>query len=525
MTDDWGRSLTFNYTSPSGATYTGTVYSVKDRAGNTWTYTYNTSSSSPLLTQVANPDGSAIVYHYENANNPNLITGEGYVPAGGTEARYSWFTYDSNNLVTQGYNGNNANQTALTYNGGGAVTVTYTLSASQTQTRNYNFSIVQGTSKLVSVSGNCDRSCGPQSTNFDSNGNLLSETDFNGVVTNHSYSADGAGLETQRIEGAGTSSQRTVQTDWNETLRLPTERRTLDINSNLVGREDWVYSTAGSVLARCLIDPTNSAATGYNCSNTGTVPAGVRRWTYTYCTTVGTGCPLVGLVLTATGPRTELTQTTSHSYYMASSAVNCGTPGAACYQAGDLYQVTDAMGHVTTVASYDADGRPTRITDANGVNTDMTYTPRGWLASRTAGGATTSFTYTPYGSVQTVTDPDGVTTTYGYDVAHRLIKITDAQSNYIQYTLDAAGNKTAEQVYDTSGTLHKSLARTFNTLGQLTKVMDGLNHTVFDASASGNYDANGNLVQSADGLGVQRQSGYDALNRLVQTLDNYNGTN
>jgi YD repeat-containing protein len=48
---------------------------------------------------------------------------------------------------------------------------------------------------------------------------------------------------------------------------------------------------------------------------------------------------------------------------------------------------------------------------------------------------------------------------------------------------------------------------------------------VFDASASGNYDANGNLIQSADGLGIQRQMGYDALNRLVQTLDNYNGTN
>ncbi|MFC3654111.1 RHS repeat protein, partial [Dyella humi] len=63
-----------------------------------------------------------------------------------------------------------------------------------------------------------------------------------------------------------------------------------------------------------------------------------------------------------------------------------------------------------------------------------------------------------------------------------------------------------------------------NTLGQLTKVMDGLSHTVFDASASGSYDSNGNLVQSADGLGIQRQLGYDALNRLVQTLDNYNGT-
>jgi hypothetical protein len=30
---------------------------------------------------------------------------------------------------------------------------------------------------------------------------------------------------------------------------------------------------------------------------------------------------------------------------------------------------------------------------------------------------------------------------------------------------------------------------------------------------------------SADGLGIQRQQGYDALNHLVQTIGNYNGTN
>lgn len=118
-----------------------------------------------------------------------------------------------------------------------------------------------------------------------------------------------------------------------------------------------------------------------------------------------------------------------------------------------------------------------------------------------------------------------LTTTYGYDAAHRLTTITDTQGNDVQYTLDAAGDKTAEHVYDTGGTLHKQLTRTFNTLGQLTTVMDGLGHTVFNASASTSYDANGNLIQSTDGLGIQRHLGYDALNRLVQTLDNYNGTN
>ena len=308
-------------------------------------------------------------------------------------------------------------------------------------------------------------------------------------------------------------------------MRVPLTRVVLDAAGNTVNSTQWIYNGIGQVLARCDVDPSNSAASGYACSITGSVPGGVRRSTYTYCTAVDTTqCPLVGLTLTIKGPRTDVTQTTTYSYYLASSATSCGTPGAACYQVGDVHTITDPAGHVTTIASYDAEGRVTRTTDANGVNTDMSYTARGWLASSTIGGAATSFTYTPYGAVQTIIDSDGVATTYGYDAAHRLVKITDAQGNYVQYTLDAAGNKTAEQTYDSSGTLHKNLTRTFNTLGQLTKVMDGLNNTVFDASGSGNYDANGNLVQSTDGLGIERKQGYDALNRLVQTIDNYNGS-
>jgi hypothetical protein len=51
----------------------------------------------------------------------------------------------------------------------------------------------------------------------------------------------------------------------------------LDASSNTVSSTQWVYNAAGETLARCDIDPTNSAAAGYACSNTGAVPAGVRR--------------------------------------------------------------------------------------------------------------------------------------------------------------------------------------------------------------------------------------------------------
>jgi len=179
---------------------------------------------------------------------------------------------------------------------------------------------------------------------------------------------------------------------------------------------------------------------------------------------------------------------------------------------------------VRTIVSYDAAGRITRIVDANGVNTDLTYTPRGWVHTSSIAGALTTIDYGPTGAVSRITDPDGVFTTYTYDDAHRLTDITDALGNHIHYTLDAAGDKTKEDTYDSSNVLHRTLSRTYNMLGQLTAVTDGLSHTVFSAGFSDSYDANGNLIHSADGLGIQRKQGYDALNRLVITLDNFNGT-
>lgn len=522
VTDPRGRSLNFTYTQ-FGTTNNGYanyyIATVTLPDGGVISYTYDTNGN---LTKVAYPDNSTRQYVYNEsaltggANLPNALTGD--IDEMGM--RFTSIGYNSTGQATMSTLPSSVNETQLTFNSNYTTSVTYPLGAQTT----LSFVTPVGSVHASSVSAPCGPSCHQPNTaaTYDSNGYLQSHTDFNGNVTKTTYDANG--LLDQEIDASGMSSQRTTTITWNTALRVPLTRIVSNASSTVVSNMQWVYNTIGQPLARCDIDPTNSAASGYSCSNTGTVSAGVRRWTYTYCTTVGTGCPLAGLMLTATGPRTDLTQTTTYSYYPRSSAVNCGTPGAACYQAGDLYKITDALGHVTTIGSYDGDGRITRIIDANGISTDMTYTARGWLATRTVGSSIIRFTYTPYGAVQTVTDPDGVITTYGYDTAHRLQKITDALGNYIQYTLDAAGNKTSEQIYDSSGLLHKQVTGTFNTLGQLTKVVDGLNHAVFNASASGNYDANGNLVQSTDALGIQRQMGYDALNRLVKTLDNYNGT-
>lgn len=540
------------------------VSKVTDRNGRSLTFKYGRIAyqNQTHLTEVDTPDGLAITFAYDSSHG-NLTsvnytgtvdsqavtqtrsyvygeTGAPYYAMTGLidEAgqRFASWSYDAQHraiLSVHGMPTDFPGRTELTYNADGTTSIKNWMNGTLglSSTRSFAFDVVEGVAHLSGAScESCDSAAiqlpgiptQPASVSYDASGYPASSEDFDHNVTVTKYD-DNYGLLTQQIDASGTPSQRTTNTTWDATLRVPLSRAVLDASGVSVATTSWLYNGIGQPLARCEIDP--AKAVSYTCAASGTVPAGVRRWTYTYCDTVdATHCPVIGLTRSMTGPRADLVQATTYSYYMDSVASGCSSVGGDCHQAGDLYQVTDALGHSSTVASYDGAGRPTRLVDANGVTTDLTYTPRGWLKTRTVGGATTTMNYTPYGAVASLTDPDNVSTTFTYDAAHRLVGITDAQNNTIHYTLDAAGNTIGEQTRNASGGVMRSFSRTYNELGQLTATIDGLDHTIFNAGYSDSYDPNGNLVHSADGLGAQRHQGFDALNRLNSVISDYNGT-
>lgn len=219
-----------------------------------------------------------------------------------------------------------------------------------------------------------------------------------------------------------------------------------------------------------------------------------------------------GLVASVDGPRTDVNDVTGYTYDAS----------------GRLATVTDAQGHVTLFDTYDTYGHPGRSTDPNGVVTTMTYTPEGWLQSTTRDStgtpATTTMSYNAVGDVIQTTDADGVVVSYTYDDARRLTDITDAFGNRIHYTLDAAGNRLKEETFDSSNTLKRTISHTYNSLSQLLTVVDAFNRAILNYNYPDGYDAAGNPAHSSDATGVQRKRGYDALHRLVSTIDNYNGT-
>ncbi|BDU20393.1 RHS repeat-associated core domain-containing protein [Dyella sp. GSA-30] len=219
-----------------------------------------------------------------------------------------------------------------------------------------------------------------------------------------------------------------------------------------------------------------------------------------------------GLIDTLDGPRTDVNDVTHYTYDTQ----------------GHLATVTDALGGVTTFDTYDMYGHPGRIVDINQVVTTISYTAQGWpqtiTRDSTGTPATTTLSYNASGDVTQTQDADGVVMNYTYDDARRLTDITDGLGNRIHYTLDAADNRTKEEIFDTTGTLKYTVSRTFNTLSQLLTVVDALNRTVLTYNYPDGYDAEGHPTHSADARGIQRKQGYDALNRLTSTIDNYNGT-
>lgn len=507
VTDPEGRVLAFGYTGNN-------LTSVTDPSGKVIQYTYLADD----LIEVKYPDGTGSVtrtYHYNEAGQTGGVsqahTLTGITDEGGQ--RYASWGYDNRRRgvlsVHGAYSSGTIDRTSIVFNGNGSSTITDALGKART----FGFSVSHRIARQASLDSQC-LTCGNSTAakTYDANGMPDTSTDFAGVVTDQNYNA--RLLETQRIEAANDMQgrKRTIQTDWHASLRLPTERRTYDAANALVTKTTWTYNTRGQVLTTAQTDPTTAAT---------------RTSTTTYCeqagVTAGT-CPRIGLVISVNGARTDVTDLTSLTYRASDHAGCAALPTSCAYRKGDLWKVTNALGHVTETLAYDGAGRPQSMKDANGVVTELTYHPRGWLTSRTVKGATVVddrsmlIDYWPSGLVKRVTQADGSYTQYGYDAAHRLTDIVDSAGNTIHYSLDNAGNRTGEDTRDSNGALRRTLSRVYNQLGQLQSQSDAYNQ-----GTGFTYDASGNTDIVTDALGRATDNAYDPLNRLTQTIQDLGG--
>lgn len=454
-------------------------------SGSAYRYTYDAANN---LISVTYPDGRIKQYRYNesdfrsNTQLPHALTG--IIDENGV--RIASYHYDNNGRVVQEERGPEAdlgiekNRLSYTTDASGSPSNS-TLTGPLGGVSTYSFKNILGTLKstgqLRAAGSGYDSAL--DSISYDGRGNITSRIDYKGNITTYQYDPV-RNLEISRTESVGTPQARIITTQWHPTLNLP-----IAVNEQGKTTNYTYHDLAGYLLSKTIQD-----------SSTGQT----RTWTYTY-TSSAEGVPQ-RLLKTVDGPRTDVADVTQYSYY----------PN------GDLQSVTNALGHTTQLSNYDAEGNPQIITDANGVVTDLTYTPQGWLASVSTAGNTSSFEHDAVGLITKVTRGDGSWLSYTWDGARRLTKITNNLDETIEYSLDAMGNRTAQRIKDASSSLTQQQTWVYDELGRLLRSVGAVGQT-----SAQQYDPNDNPTVSTNPKQHSNTKAYDALDRLVANTDPLNG--
>ncbi len=351
------------------------------------------------LSSVTYPDQTTRQYHYEDPN-PYLLTG--ITDEAGL--RYATWRYNANGEAISSEHAGGIDKVTLAFSQSGTTRTTEETDPLGS-VRRYRFTQSGKRWLLTGKDQPGGAGCDPASSalGYDTNGNIKTRTDFNGVTTSYVYELS-RNLETSRTEAGGTPQARTITTSWHPTFRLP------------------ATITEPGRVTEFTYDPTKGLLTQKKVTADGVSRS--ESWSY---------FPN-GLLQTATDARGKVT----HYTYDAQ---------------GNLATVTDPVGLVTQFTSYDPHGNVLTQIAPNGVTTTFTYDLRQRLKTRTTGGELTQFAYKPTGLLEKVTFPDQSWLQYRYDPAHRLIGIDHSNGSRIDYTLDNAGNTKREDRYDPAGVL------------------------------------------------------------------------
>ena len=480
-----GESLQFAYDGQ------GRIDVMSAPGNRSWQYQYDANNH---LTAVINPDNTTRLYHYENVSLPNALTGI----TDERGVRYATYQYDTyNGKATRTTLANNVERYDLAYNG-----LTTTVTNSRGNTSIYTLIDRYDGKLLQSIAGPGCTSCGGGDVSYEYYGNknlLLAKTE-QGMRTEYPlYDSDGR-VKT-RIEAAGTSGARTTTYTYDTRFNNKISTKT----------EPSVCTTGNKVTVNTYDNFGNTTGITVN-GKTPSCIANSRTTTLQY-----TG-PLNQLSQ-IDGPRTDVSDITTLSYYL--NDVSEGSNRAR------LKSVTSGGIVLRDNLQYTASGKLLSESRPNGLTISYTYYPgndRLETVTQSDGvdSRTTRWTYLATGEVASITLGDGTlqstTITLGYNAARRLTRITDQSGNYMEYTLDTEGNRTAENIYDSASILKRSLTQTFDVYNRL--------DTTAQANENSNYNfsVDGTLDTQVDGKLTTTKYTYDKLKRLSTTTQDVGGT-
>lgn len=507
--DDTGRALQFEYAAVITDSPLKLISRIVDASAQTIVPAYDASNGN--LSGLTWQDGIARQFLYENSNFPWALTGV----ADESTSRYSYFGYDSEGRAISTELSGGVGRYTVTYTQPPLVSVVDAIDANTSElTRTRSWQVPtgvllttpngksvdmglegqRGTPALTSLNQPAGSGCVASTSAlvYDSNGNRTSKDDFAGKRSCFAYDQT-RNLMNVSVDGLGNTVN--CSSVLNTNASLPTGGRKFSTQLH----PDWSLTTQSAEPLRIVtkvyngqVDPFNGNAVASCAPADALTPDGkpivvlckqVVQATLDGNGSLGLAAPLDtnvaprvsgytydarGRILTSTN---SFNDTTTYTYYTATAFTGAG-PSAVGFTIGDLQSITGPTGLVTTFNTYDKLGRILQRTDAKGIVTVISYTPRGWINTISVtppGGTvrTTTYSYDNIGQVTGVSNPDGTTLSFAYDSAHRLYQATDARGNSVTYSLDGAGNRIGEQLTDPSGTLLRSIRRAFDDLNQM----------------------------------------------------------
>lgn len=479
--DSFGRSVAYNSDAD------GNLIKATLPDGHAITYSY---SSGGLHTQTRFDDGSGSNLHYAEAGfaspvgwtnaGQQQLTGVSSVSSTGTVARLVSYRYDDLGRASGSERPGLIDQYTIQYPQSNGAVITEPSGATSAVAFGWT---PLGTSLASRSQGSGSGSVASVLQNFyDGYGNLAQHNDYTGQLSCHWYDNTRA-LELTRLEGvtvscpspgadpAAGTTQRKTWTTWHPYWNFKSREAAPKLITT------WVYNgqpdpSNGNAVLTCA--PTTALvgdqpiavlckrveqATSDDNGTLGFSAVSVgnpRTWAWTY--------NQWGQKLTENGPRTDVTDTSSWSYYSDTTAD---------HMPGDLQQATNALGQITQYPKYDRNGRVLKMIAADGAITEYLYHVRGWLTQvkvTPAGGGTaqlTNITYEPTGKVKRVTQPDASWVENTYDAAQRLVSQKDNLNNVVAYTLDNSGNRIKEEYRDSTASLKRNIERSYDALNRL----------------------------------------------------------
>lgn len=204
------------------------------------------------------------------------------------------------------------------------------------------------------------------------------------------------------------------------------------------------------------------------------------------------------------------------------------------YTNGCLTQITDALGHSTTIQCNSA-GQPIAMQDALGNTTQLAYQGYDLQSITDPLSHTTSYVVDTLGRSIATRDPLGNVRLTQYDTNDWVVSTTDALNQTTTESYDGNGNLLTvklpnsgviQYTYDSRNRL---ITRTDAMNQSESWTYDGMGHVLTHTDRKGqvtniSYDAlnRRSLVSYADGSGIQ--ASYDAGNRLTSVIDSTSGT-